>query len=507
MRTPDTTHHVPYCFPMLDRELSGGLPAVFLKEFEGNRDKVGRTLRIISTDKRTQTFEGQHAEIEGVWTPDLKMPYSTWFSHRWAMEHMDAHTAPRTDAASLESMFRMKYTAAPGTTERLIEHVDGYPMPQEQLDSFREHFNASMVSILEKASGKEGQHIVNWQDPHLFFPEVVGQHAAAMRGAGIYSTGHVHTAWSRGTHRFRDGREIMKAMSNLDVVYGHTERYLANMRADYADLAQIMPGLRSPEFRRFDLAIDVPLMDRLAGTIDTEDQLEKAMEGQNVSPAVQAFMREVLKTRGKGMHRFVNGDRADPGKGISVWIAATREFLRGKQTLGENLQEKYRFFSFHDLLGITTFHDNDLKEQYIKHLQKEYAVLAAEFPGVVHVVAGPFARKFVPFIYEDSYNVTAAIHDGSNLMAPEGIYVNHKRGKARKGIMSTGAGFGDEAVRKGFGRGAYFVEPGNVEALTEAMERTVSATEHEPARVARDIEMMVRECILKRSDSVIVTPD
>jgi hypothetical protein len=508
MRSIHTTHHVPYCFPMLGKELSGGLPAVFNKEFDDNRQRVDRTLRIISTDSGSRVDAERHTEIEGVATPDLKMPYPTWFSHRWAMEHARAHTAPHTDAETLEKMYRLEYATAPGSFDRLVEHLDVYPTPEEPVRSFTNHFSNSMWAIIEQAENNKDQvHIVNWQDPHLFFPEVVAQHAADMRRAGIYATGHLHTAWSRGTHHFKDGRFVMKALSNLDVVYGHTESYLDNLRADFADLARQESGLHIPEFRRFDLPIDTNLLDRLMeNRIETEAELEKQMEESGLAEPERALLRERLRSRKAGLHCFADGDRADPGKGIIVWIHATRAFLCEKHALGENIATKYRFFSFHDLIGATVHNENDLKEQYISYVQQLYRQLKEEFPECVHY-AGAVPKKFVPFIFEDSYNVTAAIHDGLNLMGPEGTYINYKRQKPRKTIMSKGAGFGEEAVRRGLDRGMYFVEPGNPSALADAMARAVHQSETDPVGALKDIEFMVKEGIEKRTESVIVVPD
>jgi len=202
------------------------------------------------------------------------------------------------------------------------------------------------------------------------------------------------------------------------------------------------------------------------------------------------------------MHRFLCIDRADPGKGLVIYLEAIDTFLNN-MTPAE--RQKYRFFGCHDLINANVQPANtiDVKEQYVKVVQQMYAALQLKFPGIVHICAG-LPKYGVLFAADDCYPVTSASDDGLNLACQEMAYINAVRSRSRMPIIAQGAGFAKEAIRRGFSRLVPFPEAGSAIGMLTAMHEAVDASRYHPRTANVMNALLVKECIMTRGDTVVV---
>lgn len=504
-------HELPYPFPMLptiEGQLNGGLPAVYAHEYEMNRGRMDRVLNFVTTDDRSHHFPLHNVYLHAADPSNISLPYEEWFYRRWAYLHPDAHTNAAVPQDVLDRMYvGADYTTSSGSLERMIEHCNLYPLHLERVEAFTARFRGYMENLLRLPSEPDSnRRIINWQDP-IFYAELQNEYAQRLRKAGYYQTCHVHTVLPIELNQSSWGTSMIKGLAQMDSVYVHTEGYRRNLEAQLPDTE------RRPDIRRFDLGIDTPLIRKIFAQI-TDDNCLQQIQYADMTQEQKNLVDEVLRTK-KGAervpHRFICLDRADPGKGLVTLIDAVDLFLQRRLEGGETMQDlrkNYRFFGLHGLLSIQRKEPDtyDLKDRYIAVVRERFDALKQKFPGIVFTCEG-MNKVAAVYMMDDCHALTGTAQDGLNLVWPETIWANAHNDRNRSGIMVRGAGFAQEAIRRGVATSdgpPYFPEVNHLEQFVDAMNAIVRIQQNQPELLGRSSRQFVEEYIDQRTDSVIV---
>ena len=436
-----STHIIPYAFelqPTLEGKISGGLPAVFAAEIEVNRVRHDRILRILSTDKQSMNLPDANAEVIAADASPLSPPFGEWFGNNWAILHTAAHTSATCTEETLHGMFRGNYHHPLGSMEQLVEHTDTYSAAPEKIPAFAARYRKYMQLLLSQKPPKEQPVCINWQDPHLFFTEVVKEHASNLAANGYVNTGHLHTSipppemaslskWWNAT---------LQALSVFRSLYVHTEQGRSSLETQIAAICERVQRA-VPQIKLFNLGPDHILIDRFLAE-SSNGAWEKHVHIGSMDKAQYELMRELVQTKDRGLHRFLIADRSDPGKGLITYLDAVRVFL---EEMPEAERKNYRFFGIHDLIDLPPTDPYDVKQQYIGLVQERYTRLQRDFPGIVFSCKSIAKEALLFAADQDCYPVTAAADDGLNLVGQEMTKINAQRGRSRPTIFARGAGF------------------------------------------------------------------
>lgn len=492
--------------PTIQGQMNGGLPAVYAKEYEANRGRMDRVLHFVSTDDAGSRFAEHNMELHAADPADTPPPFQDWFYRRWAYLHPDAHTFAGYPADVLDRMYTGAYETPLGTPERMFEHCERYPLNPHFVDPFIARYRSYMDRLLQTPGRPGEERIVNWQDP-IFFAELQAEYADRLRAAGYRQTCHVHTVLPAGLNRSPWGAMAVEVMGKMDTVYVHTERYRENL------LAQLPQADRMPDVRRFDLAIDMPLIRRVMDEMSAGDPLA-LMQYEKMTPEQRTVVDEILRTKegaDKIPHRFICIDRLDQGKGITTLIDAIDRFLESRLQAGEtmdDLRRNYRFFGLNGFFAAAEKEGDEpnLWTRYVMLSQERYKELIAKYPGVIFACDG-VNKAAVTYLVDDCHALAGSVQDGLNLAWPEIVWANAHMGRNRSGIMAGGAGFALEGVRRGFGTGGElpaFVGVNDPAAIAEGIRRIVETERTDPEKLGRGLRRIARELISVRTDSVIV---
>jgi hypothetical protein len=428
-------------------------------------------------------------------------PFGTWFSHRWAQLHPDAHTSNTLDQAVIDRMFTGEYSSTPGSLDHVLEHCEQYPLQDIQnVDFFIARFRRAFNTIVREGTPEM---VVNWQDP-LFFAELQNEYADQLHKVGMYQTCHVHTVLPNSLHRSPWGQIMLESLSRMDRIFVHTEGYRTALERQLAEFSN-----RHPRIDRFDLMLDLPLLRSIS---DDDTDIHTLPDFLALDDTQKTAVTELLRTS-EGAdavpHRFLCLDRADPGKGVTVLLKAIEDFLDEQRTQGcsmDELRRLYRFFSFHDQLPASgkSFDSANIKEQYAHVVAERYAALQQKYPGIVYCCKS-ISKTIAVRLMDNCHALTACTQDGLNLAWPETVWVNAYHGRNRFGVMAQGAGFAQEALRRGvIANPEYFPPAGSVEGFKQGIATLVRKSNEVPNSLGNTARMLAADYIDKRRDSVII---
>lgn len=304
----------------------------------------------------------------------------------------------------------------------------------------------------------------------------------------------------------------MAASSKVDKVFVHTAEFRENLERQLAD-AQL-PKVPIDIFR---LGIDREWADR-GRELVTAINYRSAIPDFSQLPAEQrAVIDEIFATHpATGTrpipHRFIIAERLGAEKGTHYVLEGISKFLESRQSLGENIGERYRFFFLHEGWQVNEFRPHNVTDQYFKFVRQQHADLAREFnltssPGENNTIWATYslkgsARIALPSLVDGCDVIIGGAQEGFGLMAAEGAYINLRNDTAL--IVGSGAGFSMEAKRLGFASGAWFVEPGNSDSIASSISEVVKMRDDLPGSLQRKKSSLVSDFILSRNDSIMV---
>lgn len=410
----------------------------------------------------------------------------------WQCLHPDAHSDKAGDREAIRFILGFPAETAEVSLEHVLQYCEAKGLPHEVNERFNDRFDVLLESV---GPGS----VMNWQD-FLFVPSVL-KHAERLRAMRVVQTFHLHTTVPESLDRSKFGADLLRAMSEVDAVYLHTDEYIRR-----AERQLEAAGLRVPVMKRFDLGIDRDTMDEGLRRVNAGNFSTVIPAYSTLGDEQKQFVTEVFRSKGTVPHRFISIDRIDPVKGTATVIKAVARFLDGRRAAGETLaemQSKYRFFFLQPFLR-TPFDPRNLQTGwYGKYVHKLFQDAMERYPGIVFIsdsIEGE-ARLLVPALLHGAHGMSGGAQDGLNLAVMESAYVN--RNMDTTVISGDGAGFSIQAKSLGLAGNAFFPKAGDVNAFVQAIQDAISLEARREGILVRAKAPLV-EYILRRNDSVIV---
>jgi hypothetical protein len=412
----------------------------------------------------------------------------------WATFHPNAFTAPALSEDLLREMYMHSYSARLGTLAQLREHYARWG-PLTRAPEVPARFADRFAFLL---AGLPSGAIVHWSD--FFFADLIIRVGPSLRARGVFQTFHHHLALPASLHEFPYGERILYAMSVVDRVYLHTDRFVDT-------LSHYLEGssTRFPELRRFDLGPDFELL-RDAVTPAARAHTVPSYTLGDLTRRQQELLRDAEESRWRVPHRFVCMDRLDPIKGSHVVLEATEQFLASRGLSATELRGRYRFYFLMDELESTAPIDPHNVRQRYAHYVRSIVVprLTRKFPGIVFLSDHVSDRATVARLLLDADVLAGGVQEGLNLVVQEGLYVNYVANAGRTAVVGDGAGFAIQAAASGFGDSAEFPSAGSASAFVRSIERV--ATTGRDERLVRT-RRLVEAFIVRRRSLMCPSPD
>ncbi len=498
-------YYTTYPFALAEGS-AGGLSSVFLKESGSGHNLP---LHILSTDAQNMQIGSTliHAAApEERSLIDDKFKY--WFDTGcWQYLHPDAHTSVAASPQALDAMYddgllqllaeenKVAALSQVGTLEHLTRYIDRYAPSDLAHRYFNQRFHALLADVPACS-------VINWQD--YFFEPCINTFAESFRAKGCFQTFHLHTTLPDSLHLSKWGKDLLTAMSKVDVVYLHTEEYKKRL-----ELQLEMLGINIPKIKRFDLGIDRECIERSLSSIN-EGNYQDSEAYKLLHVKQKLIVDESFRTRFKVPHRFICLDRADPNKGVDVTLSAVKTFLEeeSKQHSAEELLGKYRFFFVLDLFdsenSISSAPAENMKKRYGGLLSQQIKALNESFPGIVWVssaVTGK-SRELLPHIMYDCHGLTGGAQDGLNLGIQEVLYANRRL--SRTAIIGSGAGIAIRLQETNIKPGCVeIITPGKSTELSNRIKQITRLSERNSSVYLENKKEIV-SFLESRNDSVIV---
>lgn len=481
------THYALYPFSLGEGN-AGGLPSVFLSATRMERDLV-----LFTTNDVDGPFGNAHIVSTRVNKSDFDNLRRYWFGIGcWQWLHPDAHTDNAGDPDANRFMLGMPTDACDVSLEDLLLYCEKNGSTSDLNVRFNSWFDAAVERIPPSS-------VVNWQD-YFFVPTLI-KNAERLRSLGVFQTLHIHTAIPDSLGRTEFGKNLLKAISAVDVAYFHTDEYVRRVEKQLS-----AARLPIPPMKRFDLGIDHAILDQGLRHIEAGHLAELVPQHVFADSKRNEFVTEIFRSRGTVPHRFICVDRVDPAKGTATVVKAILKFLEIRRVAGESLsdlQAKYRFFFLQPSIGESFDFQNLQTGWYGRYLRDLFKQVMDCYPGVLFFSDGLQGkdRLLVPALMLDANGITGGAQDGLNLAVMENAYVN--RGMDTSIICGDGAGFAMHAKASGLTEHGFFPAAGDVSAFVTAIEeivrlqaRTDSSLRHRKAPLVAHI--------MRRSDSVLV---
>jgi trehalose 6-phosphate synthase len=276
------------------------------------------------------------------------------------------------------------------------------------------------------------------------------------------------TYWKVLPHRMRDAilegllaNDVVGFQSTLDVRnFLMSCEELLNLRVDHRERAVLHNG-RVVWVRPYPISIDVPAMERLAGTSGVEQEL-----------------RELRTNRPQKL--IVRVDRTDPAKNIVRGFLAYELLLRRHPELHRTVQ----FFAFlqPSRQDIAAYRD------YLTSITRTAARINARFGQrgwtPVRLELAENLRRAVAAYRDFDVLLVNPIYDGMNLVAKEAMMVNERNGAL---VLSENAGAHEE-----LGEWAISINPFDVGATADALHDALHLPEQTRRAYGDSIRQWVR---------------
>ncbi|MBW4635721.1 MAG: hypothetical protein KME30_28740 [Iphinoe sp. HA4291-MV1] len=483
------SHYAPYPFALMEKS-PGGLSSAFLHEVRNSKSVV-----FLTTDEVDGLWGGAQiitADVSNtnIWESDLPL---YWFGLGcWQWLHPNAHTDTAGDPEAVRMMIEMDSKYAPGSLERLLQYCEAYAPSSALSERFNERFGRPLDQVVPGS-------IMNWQD-YFFIPSML-KHADRLRSLRIFQTFHLHTTVSDSLGRSAFGRDLLKAMSVVDVVYLHTDEYIRRAEQQLVSL-----GYNVPVLKRFDLGINHEGLEEELLLANRNNYATRVLSCARYSQEQRDLINEIYRTQGTVPHRFIDIDRIDPAKGTATVVRAIEKFLEERSAVGESLEEmkeKYRFFFIQDYLRKPAHPQNLQTGIYGRFLRGLFEQVMARYSGIVFIsdaLEGE-GRLLIPSLLLGAHGITGGAQDGLNLAIMENLYVN--RGEDTTIICGDGNGFAIHTKTLNLAPYAFFPRAGDVEAFTQAIHEAVILQSHGDGTLLRKKAPLV-DHVLGRRDSIIV---
>jgi hypothetical protein len=292
-------------------------------------------------------------------------------------------------------------------------------------------------------------------------------------------------------------------MSQVDTVYVHTDRFV-HVLSEQLD-RMFDQGLvdRRPTIRRFDLGIDQKIIEASLQTVNRDNFQDTIPDFHQLPESQKKLVKEIFATQGVVPHRFFNGDRIDPTKGLATVIDAIDGFLENERARGlslDDLRAKYRFFFLHDLLNARGEDRTNVRDRYIDIIKERHQRLSDKYPGIVWVAGGLQGKQRIAIasLTVGCHGLTGGTEEGLGLMVPEILFAN--KNQPTSGIIGLGSGFARQAHDLALSDGVYLPAPGVAKGFIEALTSIARSSQD---RLLGGKARLV-DYIAKRNDSVVV---
>lgn len=461
------------------------------------------------------TRDGVQVQAVAVDPKDVDKAWARWSGARnGILVHDAAFTSDGQDRLALEYMFAGDPAEADlpsiGSLDRVIDHSVRNDPGAEVENRIIAGFRGPLMEIPRGA-------ILNWQ--MYMFEGMANAFADQLRERGVLQTYHVHEPLPATLHLSPWGRDYLKALSKMDVVYVHTDTFAANLTAQLDQL-----GLRKPMIARFDLAIGQAAIARSLSSITAQNYETTVPDFAALTERQQDFVREVFRSGARGEHgptrvphRFMAADRFMPFKGTVALLEGIHSFLQAESARGvsrNELEKKFRFFVLEDVTEYTEKGgarwkdrwngDVDLYARYMEYARDRLNRLCQDWPGIVWA-AEHFNGKhsiILPRLMRGCHGMTGGSTEGFNLSVAENALVNAE-GQDTTILAGAGAGIAIRMRELGLADGAFFPNnPGLGATFREALTEIVRTRESTPGALFEKRRSLV-ENLRSRADSVL----
>ena len=424
-----------------------------------------------------------NAEVISALPADLDFTelFDGWYNDWWAYLHPDAFTSKGLPYETLDAIFKGEYSAKIGSLDRIVEHFEKYSIYlRNQVEETR--VNQRFAQILSQVP--DGSTIY-WHDQ--FFVQAISEVSDGLRNRGCVQIYYLHMTLPEELSYFQKGRELLHAISKMDVVYVHTDVYKALLKKQLSALS-----LSIPIIKRFDLGLDTKQIDQHLALINTQNYTER-VEYSNLDESKKAFVDEVMRSQDAITHRFMDIGRLDLIKGSELLVDAFDEYFSSLDLSLEELKQDYRVFfiwPFKDFFADLSPYNIPL--QYRIRVSEKVDQLVEKYPGVVFV-SSELPRALIPAMLRNATGITAGTQEGLNLAIEEAIYVNGSENREVGIIIGMGAGLAIQyqPVYPGL---AFYSKVGDVDSLMSAIEKVVELKSNNP--------LMLRENTKKFSEII-----
>jgi len=481
--------------PTIDGKLSGGLPAVIASEIRRRASELQKTsLNIISTDKQDKSYPDSNAEIiaaEQELSPNFQK-YKVWFDEEWAIYHPEGYLYPNLPAQILPEIYRGTYQNPLTSREISSEHLEKFGVIKNGQSTALQEFTGLFKHQINKVPINS---ILSWQD--FFFIDAISSFSSDLSSRGVTQTYHLHTNLPSNLHESERGIRILKAMNSVDKVYLHTDEY----RRRYLRSLELAGIEQNSEVERFDLGIDIELMENSLNQIDLNNFTEH-QDASDLSDSTKEVMIDIFKTQGKIPHRFISIDRIDPIKGSYNVIKAIENFLDG---IDLSISEKEKLFRFYLVCypdQRLDIEDLNVSQQYAKVTSELMQKLANKYPNIVKF-SKSIPRAFIPNLLVDANLITGGVQDGLNLACQESFYVNSATNSDAIAIAGLGTGFAIQTAEDFPELKGIFPNGGDINELTKAIQSAVETKKRQPGKLRELSAKITNEIIIKRTAKMI----
>lgn len=486
--------HFPFAVgEAIQGRLAGGIEAVIQDEVRRRSSSTTRDLlKIVSEDQKPIMLPEAAVEIKPVGSSPLPFEEHerSFFNRDWVVMHPDAFLMAPGEIYT--SVFG-EPISGDVTNEHLASYVDGIDKDLRVLDTTRKHVDR-YINVMK---------IVNPGDTVNYgsnvFLDVMARYGSELRRNEVFQTYHHHFPFPLGSVEFKRGRQMLEAMALMDRVYLHTD---SDIRA--FEIALQRCGISfSGQLRRFDLGINTFALDHGLESV-TPNNYQDLPEFRALGDDQRRTIQEAFKTRGKVPNRFLSVDRVDPIKGTHIALEAVERYLDSLDMSLDKMQSKFRFFFVHQLFFIEDYDPKNLKHQYIKMVKKMYDRIQSKYPGIIFV-SNSIPKLFIPSLMEGCHYLCASPQEGLNLASMEALYVADQTNEDTTAIVSNGTGFAKQTIETGHGTNLLAVRKGNIDDFSTAIRTTVDERPDNPGLFRKMTGDLVRQVVLRRNDSVIVT--
>ena len=412
---------------------------------------------------------------------------AVWFDELWSLMHPQAFTFPALTDELAQVVYPEDSDHPPGSFERLAEHVARRSQSRsaDVENWFADRFESALNGIPPGTT-------IGWTE--VFFQESIRRHAGRLRRAGSKQSLHCFLAHPESLHLTPHGQSLLRAMSEMDVVFMQTDIYIRRLEAQLEAM-----GLRIPDLRRFDLAPDSVALRRAVRQAPPCDS-----DFGNLDTMQRELLQEAMATRDSVPHRFVCPDRLDPIKGIHVVIEAVDKFLASQNESLETLRSKFRFFFVTDYLTRFPPVDHSLAWHRYADWVRTHQIprFRERWPGVVTFADNIPDRFLWAHLLVDAHVISGGIQEGLGLAVQEGLIVNAETGHGRTVIMGDGAGFSIQVQEQGLGEGSWFPAAGDATQFAEHLRQVTNLS---PADHLNQSARLVKDFIDPHQDRLLET--